>query len=170
VFPVALIFVGIAAAVMASFWVSHKAIKFTHGASNLDRSGILELKRNLTQLIGLTTVVFTTSTIATVTLMQIGRDWIRVGASREAYIQNGHAMSIFWSACYSTTTVLVVVLPLWWIAHHTRHIQREAKRRGRRPSFYDQISEVISYKSIAQAGLAALAPLFTSTIAAVFSP
>lgn len=166
-FPLALVLFGVAAAVMACFWISHRAIAFAHRADDLKKSDILVLKRNLTQLISIVTVVFTTSTIATIALMQIGRDWIEKGSVRDAYIQNGHAMSIFWSACYTTVIVLMIVLPLWWIARRTRRIQRQAKHAGGRTSFYDQILEVLSYKSIVQAGSVTLAPLFTSSIAAV---
>lgn len=168
ILPLSLVFFGVAVAVMACFWISHKAIAFAHRADNLRKSEVIELKRSLAQLIGLTTIVFTTSTIATISLMQIGRDWIEKGVARDAYIQNGHAMSIFWSACYTTATVLILILPLCWIARHTRRVQRQAKHAGGRPSFYDQIFEVISFKSIAQAGGATLAPLLTSSIAAVF--
>jgi len=167
-FPLILVVFGVTAAVMACFWIAHKAIVFSHRADDLKKLDILELKRSLTQLIGLITVVFTTSTIATIALMQIGRDWVEKGSMRDAYIQNGHAMAIFWSACYTTLIVLIIVLPLWWIARHTRRIQRQARHSGARPTLYDQIFEIVSYKSVTQVGIATLAPLLTSSIAAVF--
>lgn len=167
-FPLLLVLFGVAVAVTACFWVAHKAIIFANRADDLKKSEIAELKRSLGQLISLVAVVFTTSSIATIALMQIGRDWFEKGAGRDAYIQNGYAMGIFWSACYTCVTILMVLLPLWWIAARTRRIQRQAKHAGNRPSFFDQIFEVISFKSIAHAGAAALAPLFTSSLAAVF--
>lgn len=167
-FPLLLVLFGVAVAVTACFWIAHKAITFANRADDLKKSEIAELKRSLGQLISLVAVIFTTSSIATIALMQIGRDWFEKGVGRDAYIQNGYAMSIFWSACYTCVTILMVLLPLWWIAARTRRIQRQAKHAGDRPSFFDQIFEVISFKSIAQAGAAALAPLFTSSLAAVF--
>lgn len=166
-FPLTLVLFGIAAAVMACFWISHKAIAFAHRAEHLERADILLLKRTLAQLIAIITIVFTTSTIATITLMQVGRDWIEKGAVRDAYIQNGYAMSIFWSACYTSVIILIIILPLWWIARRTRRIQRQAKYAGDHPTLYDQIFEAISYESIAKAGGATLTPLLTSSIAAV---
>src|SRR5262249_43130388 len=158
-----LILFGAAAAVMACFWIAHKAIAFAHRADDLTRPDILELRRSMTQLVGVITVVFMTSTIATITLMQIGRDWIEKGDTKDAYVQNGHAMSIFWSGCYTTVTILIILLPLWWIAWRTRRIQRQAQHAGERVTLYDQIFENVSYSSIAQAGIAALTPLLTSS-------
>jgi hypothetical protein len=168
VFPLLLTFAGVAVAVAACFWIAQKATRFADRADDLKPLQIAELKRSVGQLIALTTVVFTTSTIATITLMQIARDWVGKGAIRDAYIQNGHAMSIFWSANYCCATVLMVILPLWWIAARTRRIQRQAKHAGERATFWDQIFEVVSFKSVVQAGCATLAPLLTSTFAAAF--
>lgn len=168
-FPLLLTLFGIAVAVTACFWIAHKARTFANRAGDLKIAQIAELKRSVGQLLSLTTVVFTTSTIATIALMQIGRDWLGKGASRDAYIQNGHAMSIFWSACYTCVTILMVLLPLWWIAARTRREQRQAKYAGGRASFWDQIFEVVSFKSVVQAGCAALAPLLTSSFVATFS-
>lgn len=170
VFPLLLVLFGVAVAVAACFWIAQKAVTFASHAGDLKPTQISELKRSVGQLLSLTTVVFTTSTIATIALMQIGRDWLGKGAPRDAYIQNGHAMSIFWSACYTCVTILMVVLPLWWIASRTRRIQRQAKYAGDRASFWDQIFDVVSFKSVVQAGCAALAPLLTSSFVATFSP
>jgi hypothetical protein len=170
IFPLSLVFFGIAVATVACFWISHKAVAFADHAGKLKNTQISELKRSVGQLLSLTTIVFTTSTIATITLMQIGRDWIGKGAIRDAYIQNGHAMSIFWSACYTCVTILMVLLPLWWVAARTRSIQRQAKYAGDRIGFWDQIFEVVSFRSVIQAGCATLAPLLTSSFAATFSP
>jgi predicted negative regulator of RcsB-dependent stress response len=159
---------GVAVAVAACFWVAQKASTFTNRADDLRPLQIAELKRSIGQLITLTTVVFTTSTIATIALMQIARDWVEKGAVRDAYIQNGHAMSIFWSANYTCVTALMVILPLWWIAARTRRIQRQAKHAGDRATFWDQIFEVVSFRSVVQAGCATLAPLLTSSFAATF--
>lgn len=167
-FPLALVFLGVAAAVMACFWISHKVIAFADRADDLKNADVLELKRNLAQLIGFIAIVFTTSTVATIALMQVGRDWVEKGSLRDAYIQNGHAMSIFWSACYTSVIALIVVLPLWWMASRTRRIQRQARHAGGRSTFYDQIFESLSYQSIAKAGVATLAPLLTSSAAALF--
>lgn len=167
-FPFILIAFGVAAAIVGCFWIAHKVITFTNRVDDLKSHDILALRRHLAQLIGLVTVVFTTSTIATVALMQIGRDWIEKGPTRDVYIQNGHAMSIFWSACYTSVIALMVILPLWWVARRTRRIQQQARRSGGHPTFYDQVFELVSYKSIVQAGIAILAPLLTSSIAAVF--
>lgn len=170
VFPLLLVMFGVAVAVTACFWIAQKSVTFANHAGDLKTTQIAELKRSVGQLLSLTTVVFTTSTIATIALMQIGRDWLGKGAPRDAYIQNGHAMSIFWSACYTCVTILMVLLPLWWIATRTRRIQRQAKYAGGRASFWDQIFEVVSFKSVVQAGCATLAPLLTSSFAATFSP
>jgi hypothetical protein len=169
VFPILLTLFGVAVAVMACFWIAHKAATFANRADDLKPAHIAELKRSVGQLISLTTVVFTTSTIATIALMQIGRDWLEKGAARDAYIQNGHAMSIFWSACYTCVTVLMILIPLWWIAAQTRRAQRQAKHAGGRATFWDQIFEVVSFKSVVQAGCATLAPLLTSSFAATFA-
>jgi hypothetical protein len=167
-FPLALVFFGVTVAVPACFWISHKVIDFANRADELKKHEIVQLQRNLAQLITLTSIVFTTSTIATIALMQIGRDWIDRGNVRDAYIQNGHAMSIFWSACYTAVIAAMVLIPVCWIAGYTKRIQRQAKYSGGRASFYDQISDVTSYKSLFQAGTAMLGPLLTSSVAAVF--
>lgn len=168
VFPLLLTFFGVAVAIGACFWIAQKAVTFAHRADDLKPRQIAELKRSIGQLIALTTVVFTTSTIATIALMQIARDWIGKGPVRDTYIQNGHAMSIFWSANYTCVTALMVILPLWWLAARTRRVQRQAGRTGERTTFWDQIFEVVSLKSALQAGSAALAPLLTSSFAATF--
>jgi len=168
-FPLLLVLFGVAVAITACFWIAQKAVTFANHADDLKATQISELKRSVGQLLSLTTVVFTTSTIATIALMQIGRDWLAKGAVRDAYIQNGHAMSIFWSACYTCVTILMVLLPLWWIATRTRRIQRQAKYAGGRATFWDQIFGVVSFKSVVQAGCATLAPLLTSSFAAAFS-
>jgi hypothetical protein len=167
-FPLLLVIFGIAVAVTACFWISHKAIRFADKADGLKRAEIVELKRSIGQLVTVTSIVFTTSTIATIALMQIGRDWIDKGIARDAYVQNGYAMSIFWSACYTSITVLIVLMPLYWIVGYTRRVQRQAKYSGGRPGFFDQIYEVVSYKAVSQAAAATLVPLFTSTMAALF--
>jgi hypothetical protein len=168
-FPILLVLFGAAVTVTACFWIAHKATTFASRADDLKPIHIVELKRSISQLISLTTVVFTTSTIATIALMQIGRDWLDKGAARDAYVQNGHAMSIFWSACYTCVTILMILVPLWWIAARTRRIQRQARHAGDRTTFWDQIFEVVSFKSVVQAGFAMLAPLLTSSFAATFA-
>jgi hypothetical protein len=169
IFPILLTLFGVAVAVTACFWIAHKAVTFASQANDLQPAHIIGLKRSVGQLISLTTVIFTSSTIATIALMQIGRDWLDKGAVRDAYIQNGHAMSIFWSACYTCVTVLMITIPLWWVAARTRRIQRQAKHAGARATFWDQIFEVVPFKSVIQAGCAMLAPLLTSSFAAAFA-
>jgi len=168
VFPILLTLFGIAVAVTACFWIAHKATTFANRADDLKPAHIADIKRSVGQLISLTTVVFTTSTIATIALMQIGRDWLEKGIVRDAYIQNGHAMSIFWSACYTCVTVLMILIPLWWIATRTRRVQRQAKHAGVRGTFWDEVFEVVSFRSVIQAGCATLSPLLTSSFAATF--
>jgi hypothetical protein len=167
-FPLLLVIFGIAVAVAACFWIAHKAIRFTEKADGLKKPDIIELKRSVGQLVAITSTIFTTSTIATIAIMQIGRDWIEKGSMRDAYVQNGYAMSIFWSACYTSITVLIVLLPLYWIAGYTKRLQRQAKHAGGRPGFFDQIYEVFSYKAVSQAAAGTLVPLFTSSMAALF--
>jgi hypothetical protein len=167
-FPLILVIFGVAVAVTACFWISHKAIRFADKADGLKKAEIVELKRSIGQLVTVTSIIFTTSTIATIALMQIGRDWIEKGPARDAYVQNGYAMSIFWSACYTSVTVLIVLIPLYWIVGYTKRIQRQARYSGGRPTFFDQIYEVVSYKAVSQAAAATLVPLFTSTMAALF--
>ncbi|HEV7877531.1 hypothetical protein [Bradyrhizobium sp.] len=167
-FPLLLVIFGIAVAVTACFWISHKAIRFADRADGLKKAEIIELKRSVGQLLAITSTIFTTSTIATIAVMQIGRDWIEKGSVRDAYVQNGYAMSIFWSACYTSVTVLIVLIPLYWIAGYTKRIQRQAKYSGGRAGFFDQIYEVVSFKAVSQAAAATLVPLFTSTMAALF--
>jgi hypothetical protein len=169
VLPLLLTFFGIAVAITACFWIAQKSVAFVHRSDELKPSQVAELKRSIGQLITLTTVIFTTSTIATIALMQIARDWVERGDVRGAYIQNGHAMSIFWSACYTCVTALIVIIPLWWIATRTRRIQRQAKYAGERRTFWDHIFEFVSFASVIQAGLAVLAPLLTSSFVAAFA-
>lgn len=168
-FPLLLIVFGIAVATSACFWLSHKAAIFSNRADKITAKQVAELKRNITALVSLTTIIFTTSTVATIALMQVGRDWLDKGSAKEAYIQNGHAMSIFWSGVYTSVTILMIVLPLWWIASRTRRIQRQAKHAGDRPSFWDHIFDVVPLKSVLQVGGAALSPLVTSALAATFA-
>ena len=167
-FPLLLVIFGVAVAVTACFWIAHKAVRFADKADGLKKAEIVELKRSVGQLVTITSIIFTTSTVATIALMQIGRDWIEKGTVRDAYVQNGYAMSIFWSSCYTTITVLMVLIPLYWIAGYTKRIQRQAKYSGGRPSFFDQIYEVVSYKAVSQAAAGTLVPLFTSSMAALF--
>ena len=75
-FPLVLIAFGVAVAVVACFWIAHKAIGFANKADDLKRRDIVDMKRSVAQLITLTSIIFTTSTLATIALMQIGRDWI----------------------------------------------------------------------------------------------
>ena len=168
-FPLLLTMFGIAVATTACFWIAHKAVIFSEHADNLKARQISELKRSISALVSLTTVIFTTSTVATIAVMQIGRDWVEKGPVKEAYILNGHAMSIFWSGVYTSVTILMIVLPLWWVTSRTRHAQRQATHAGDRPSFWDQIFDVVPLKSVLQVGGAALAPLMTSALAATFA-
>jgi hypothetical protein len=168
VFPLLLVAFGLVVAIAACFWISHEAIAFASRADALKKQEIVELKRSIAQLIGLTSIIFTTSTIATIAVMQIGRDWIEKGSARDAYIQNGHAMSIFWSTCYTTVIAAIVFIPLCWIAGQTRRIERQARFVNRR-TFYDQIYDVISYQFVSQAGAAMLGPVLTSSLAALFA-
>lgn len=167
-FPLLLVAFGVAVAVVACFWIAHKAIAFANKADDLKKREIVLMKRSVAQLITLTTIIFTTSTLATIALMQIGRDWIEKGSARDAYIQNGDAMSIFWSACYTAVIGAIALIPLCWIAGYTKRIQRQARYSGGHASFYDHIYEVISFRSVSQAGAAMLVPVATSVIASVF--
>lgn len=169
IFPLLLTLFGVAAAVAACFWIAQKAITFSHRSDDLRATQVSELKRSVGQLITLTTIIFTTSTIATIALMQIARDWVEKGVIRDAYIQNGHAMSIFWSACYTCVTAFIVIIPLWWISARTRRLQRQAKYGGERRTFWDHIFDLVSFASVIQAGFAVLAPLLTSSFVAVFA-
>lgn len=169
IFPLLLTLFGVAVAVAACFWIAQKAITFSHRSDDLRPTQVAELKRNVGQLITLTTIIFTTSAIATIALMQIARDWIEKGAVRDAYIQNGHAMSIFWSACYTCVTALIVIIPLWWIAARTRRLQRQAKYGGEHRSFWDHMLGLVSFASVIRANIAVLAPLLTSSFVAVFA-
>lgn len=166
-FPLLLVAFGVAVAVVACFWIAHKAIEFVNRADDLKKQHIVEMKRSVAQLITLISIIFATSTLATIGLMQIGRDWIEKGAARDGYIQNGDAMSMFWSAGYTCSIGAIVLIPLCWIAGYTKRIQRQARYAGGRASFYDHIYEVISLRGVSQAGAAMLAPVLTSAIAAV---
>jgi len=167
-FPLLLVAFGVAVAVVACFWIAQKAIEFVNRADDLKKQHIVEMKRSVAQLITLISIIFATSTLATIALMQLGRDWIEKGAARDTYIQSGDAMSIFWSAGYTSATGAMVLIPLCWIAGYTRRIQRQARYAGGRASFYDHVYEVISLKGVSQAGAAVLVPVLTSIIAAVF--
>lgn len=169
IFPLLLVMLGVAVATVACFWIAHRVVAFSDHAEELGKKQISELKRSITALVSLTTIIFTTSTVATIALMQIGRDWVRTGPVKDAYIQNGHAMSIFWSGVYTSVTILMIVLPLWWMASHTRRVQRGAKHAGARPSFWDQIFDAVPLKSVLQLGATALTPLVTSALAATFA-
>ena len=167
-FPLLLIAFGIIAAVIACFWIADKAVTFAYAADSLSKKEIVQLKRSVAQLVALISIVFTTSALATITLMQIGRDRIEKGDAREAYIQNGDAMSIFWSACYTSIIATIVLIPLWWIFGYTKRIQRQARHAGGRATFFDHIYEVISFRGVTQAAAAMFVPVLTSVIAAVF--
>jgi hypothetical protein len=167
-FPLTLVAFGVLIAVIACFWISHKAIAFAHKADDLRKEHVVEMKRNLTQLITVISVVFATSTLATIALMQIGRDWIESGSERDSYIQTGDAMSIFWSAVYTSVIGAIVFLPLIWVAGYTKRIQHQARYAGAKSSFSDNVYEALSLTGVARAALAMLTPLLTSTLAAAF--
>jgi hypothetical protein len=113
-------------------------------------------------------LIFTTSAIATIVFLQIGRDWIDKGEVREVYIQNGYAMSIFWSACYTSVFVSILLVPLFWLASQMVRLRRQAKVSHFGASPYDQIYDLVSYKFLARIGAAVCSPIVTSCIAAVW--
>lgn len=166
VIPLMLVLFGIFFSVIACFWMAHRSIDFLRKADDLQPAEVADMKRGIVQLVTLMAVVFTTSTLSTIVFLQIGRDWLESSDAKTAYIQNGYAMAIFWSVCFTTIFLVILIVPLLWIAIHTRRLQRQAKYADRKTAYFDQIYEVISYKFLAQLGTAVISPIITSSIAA----
>lgn len=165
--PLTFVILGVFFSIVACFWVSHRAIDFVHKAQDLQKREITELKSEVAQLISLLSIVFTTSCISTIAFLQLARDWIEKGPVRDAYIQNGYAMSIFWSACFTMIMLGILLIPLFWVGRHTLRLRRQAKFSGRGLGFYDPFYEVFSYSFLSKVGAATLMPILTSSIAAV---
>jgi hypothetical protein len=167
VFPFSLILFGVLFSAVACFWAAHIAATFSYRADDLKKSDLLHVKRDIAQLITLLSVVFTTSCISTIIVMQIGRDWIEKGPERDAYVQNGYSMSIFWSACYTSIFLTILLIPLFWTARKTLRVRRQATFRGSKPDFFDPFYDVFTYPFLSKAGAAVLMPMITSSLAAV---
>lgn len=165
--PLALIVLGILFSVVACFWAAHRAIDFINKASSMQKSEIVALKREIAQLMTLLSIIFTTSCVSTIAFLQLGRDWIEKGNARDAYIQNGYAMSIFWSACYTVIMLSIMLIPLFWAGRQTLRIRRQARYSGSKGGFYDPFYDVFSYGFISKSGVATLMPIVTSAVAAV---
>jgi len=86
IFPLVLIAFGAAIAIVACFWVSQRMVDFVRTADGLKEAEIMEMKRDVAQLVSMISAIFTTSTVSTIALLQLGRDWIEKGPSRDAYI------------------------------------------------------------------------------------
>lgn len=166
-FPLSLVLFAVAAAVLACFWVAQHAIHVSlHNSIGAVEAN--ELKREAARLLFFVSVIFTSSTIATVTFLQIGRDWIAKGPEREAYVQNGYAMSIFWSVCFTSIIIVIILTPTVWAMAAMGRRGHESIVRDGKAGFYDRIYETISYKFSSQVAATILMPLFTSSIAALF--
>lgn len=156
--PLTLIFFGVGVAVVACFWISNRAVGFIHSHDELRKRELDYLKRDVSVLISLISIIFTTSTVSTIAFLQMGRDWIDKGPIRDAYVQNGYAMSIFWSCGFSCIIIAMVVVPL---------IAVKRGRKVRADMLYNSIHDILSYRFASQAGLAVLMPILTSSLAAM---
>lgn len=156
--PLALMFCGIGVAVIACFWISNRAVGFIHSQKNITKKELAQLKRDMSVMISLISTIFTTSTVSTIIFLQMGRDWFVKGPAKDVYIQNGYAMSIFWSCGFSCVIIAMVVVPL---------IAVKRGRQLREDILYENIHEILSYRFASQAGLAILMPILTSSAAAM---
>jgi hypothetical protein len=167
IYPVGLVALGIIFSVVACFWISHIAITFLDRAQDLEHSDIVRLKSDVTQATSLLGIVFTTSTITTVVSQQLGRDWIEALDRKRIYIQDGYAMSIFWSTCYTSILLSIILIPLLFVGLWILPFKRRASSSRRESVYYEQIYELVSLKFLTQIGAAILAPIFTSSLAAI---
>jgi hypothetical protein len=167
VLPLSLVFFGVAFSIVACFWASHQAVDFVRKSGDLQRRDITKLKRGVFHLTSLLSVVFTVSCISTISFLQIGRDWIEADAARATYIQNAYAMSIFWSVCYSSIILGILLIPLFWAGGRLVSVGRQAKHAGGPRSFYEQLFDMFSYGAISKVGAAAIMPILTSSAAAL---
>jgi hypothetical protein len=165
--PLFLVLFGVLFSVTACFWMAHQAVDFLRKASDLKPTEIAKIKRRVAQLIALMAIVFTTSALSTIIFLQIGRDWIQEGSRKIAYIQNGYAMAIFWSVCYTAIFLLILTIPLFWVTHRTKRFERQAKYAAGTALHFDEIYRQVSYKFLAQIGTAIISPVITSSVAAI---
>ena len=165
--PLSFVILGILFSIVACFWAAHRAVDFVHKAGGIQKAEIIALKREIAQLMTLLSIIFTTSCVSTIAFLQLGRDWIEKGSARAAYIQNGYAMSIFWSVCYTVIMLSIVLIPLFWAGRQTLRIRRQARFSGSKGGFYDPFYDVFSYGFFSKSGAATLMPIITSAVAAV---
>lgn len=165
--PLTFVMLGISFSILACFWTAHKAVDLVRRARDIKEAEIVELKREIAQLLSLLSIVFTSSCISTITFLQLGRDWIEKGPLRDSYVQNGYAMAIFWSACFTIIMLMIVLVPLFWVGWRTLHIRRQAKHAGDKSRYFDPFYDVFSYGFLSKSAAATLMPIVTSSIAAV---